>query len=492
MALQINSPTTPTSIMEVEATSKAARVLLYDSSGNVIALANRAAVPETEGGLINAGKDYKLARTLRSGSTGALQFAGDETILLADSFEGTTRNLNQWIETLTTMASAQALATGLTLNSASTVTTTTGILESSHRQFPVYGRCGLLFRAHCRVLGATNCVEELGFSDQTSATVALSNNGAFFRRDSAGSLQPVLAFNGTETQGSVMTQPATTDYAWYEIFLEDSRATFQIFSATGTLISAQVMEIGSAGGGGGSTTQARLFAVTHLPCMLRVYNTGAAGTAPQIIVNQVIVQMLDAWAQRSHAVQQSGMGLNSLVNPTTFLQTANYANSAAPASATLSNTAAGYTTLGGQYQFAAQATNETDFALFGWQNPTPFTFYCTGIRIGEMMNLVVVVTTTPSVYMWGAAFNSSAVSLATAAPYTPMRVQLGVQGFPTSAINTTLGAIGAVSPGFMWTPGTPMAVQPARFLHIILKQMLGSATATEIFRGAVTVDGFFE
>lgn len=491
MGIEIKSGAS-TDLQTVDPTSKAARVTLYDPLGNVVVQSNRAAVAETAGGNIIAGKEYKTSRTLRSGSTGALQIAGDDTVLLADAFEGTVRNLNQWVETATTQASAQAVATGLTLNSAATTTTTTGIIESSHRQFPLMARAGLVFRAHCRIVGLTNCVEELGFSDQTSATTALNNNGAFFRRDSAGSLQPVLAFNGTETQGSTMTGPATTDYASYEIYLEETRATFSIVSHTGAMISSQVMEIGSSGGGAGSVTQARMFALTHIPCMLRVYNTGAAGTAPQIIVNNVTVQIVDVWSQRDHSVQQSGLGLNSLTSPTAYTQLANYANSAAPASATLSNTAAGYTTLGGQYQFAAQATNETDFALFGWTNPTPYTFYCTGIRIGEMMNLVAVVTTTPSVYMWGAAFNSSAVSLATGAPYTPMRVQLGVQGFPTSAINTTLGAIGAVAPGFSWTPGTPMAVQPGRFLHIILKQMLGSATATEIFRGSVTIDGFFE
>ena len=49
--------------------------------------------------------------------------------------------------------------------------------------------------------------------------------------------------------------------------------------------------------------------------------------------------------------------------------TANYANSAAPANASLANITAGYTTLGGQFQFAAVGGAETDFALFAFLNP---------------------------------------------------------------------------------------------------------------------------
>jgi hypothetical protein len=476
-----------TDVLTVDPTSKAARASIYDSSGNLLTSASRAAVTETAGGVMNAAKDYKIARTLRASSTGGLHVAGDESMMLWDAFEGTVRNLNQWIETLTSFTTAQALATGLTLNQGASVTTTQGALESSHRQFPIVARGALVFRARLRFQGATNCFEEWGFGDTTSATTAVINNGAFFRRDGAGSLQPILAFNGTEGAGATMTGPATTDYAWYEIFLEDDRALFQITSVTGVLLSSQVMERGATGGSGtGVATAARLFAVTHIPAFFRCYNSGAAGTAPQIVVNHCSVMMADQWATRDLKVALSGAGLNSLTSPTAYTQLANYANSAAPASATLSNTAAGYTTLGGQWQFAAIAGAETDYALFGWTNPSPYTFYCTGIRIGETLNMVAAVATTATILQWGAAFNSSAVSLATAAPYTPMRVQIGSQSFPIAS------AISAIQPGISWTPGTPMAVQPGRFLHIILKMPIATATATEIFRGSVVVDGFFE
>ena len=153
---------------------------------------------------------------------------------------------------------------------------------------------------------------------------------------------------------------ATTDYNTYIIHLEDTRATFQVISHTGVLLASQVMEIGATGAGAGSLTQARLFSVTHIPAIMRVLNTGAAGTAPQIIVNGVTVQMIDGWSQRDHAIQQSGMGLNSLTSPTAYTQLANWTNSVAPTTRTLSNTAAAETTLGGMLRANSIAGGNTD------------------------------------------------------------------------------------------------------------------------------------
>jgi len=182
----------------------------------------------------------------------------------------------------------------------------------------------------------------------------------------------------------------------------------------------------------------------------------------------------------------AGMGHGSLTSPTTFLQLANYANSAAPASATLSNTAAGYTTLGGQWQFAAVGAAETDFALFGFTNPTPYTFYIKRVTIAAW-NMVAAVATTATNLQWGLAFNSSAVSLATAAPYTPMRKAIGDMFAP---ITTTLSGHTFTGSPVTWEGTEP--IFPGRFFHVILKIPVGTATATEIIRGTCVVDGGFD
>ena len=466
------------------------RTIPYDSAGNNLGSANRVAVAETTGGVLLSGRQYKLARGLRAGYSGALQLGGDETVLLHDAFEGTTRNLNQWIETATTMVSAQTTAVGLTLNSGNTTTTTTGVLESSHRQFPVGAGMGLLGLWHLRALGATNCFEEWGFSDQASATTAGHTNGAFFRRDGGGTLQPVLAFAGVETQGSSMAGFDTTHYNTYAIHLEDMRATFQVISHLGVLLASQVMEIGAAGAGAGVVTQARMFSVTHISAFARVLNVGAAGTAPQIIINQATVAMLDYWSQRPHAVQQSGLGLNSLTSPTAYTQLANWTNSAAPTTRTLSNTAAAETTLGGLLRVNSIAGGTTDLIMFGWQNPSPYTFYCDSIYIPVPLNEVAAVATTATILFYFAAFNSSAVSLATAAPYTPMRIAL--PGIHTAAVALAANALFSGN-AIQVTFPTPFAVQPGRFLHIGCRELVGTATATETyFWAGVAIGGFFE
>jgi hypothetical protein len=479
-----------TDILTIDVTSKAARGTPYDTSGNALAVLNRAAVTETAGGVLNSGKDYKLARTLRASATGTLRTA-DETLFLYDSFEGTARNSTTWIETVATMTSAQTLATGLRLNTTASVTTAQGCLETSHRQFPIISRSSLVFRARLRVQGLTNCFEEFGFGAPTDSTTAVINNGAFFRRDGAGSLQGILSFNGTEGAGPTMTAPATTQYAWYEIFLEDDRATFQIIDVNGVLISSSVLERGSTGGSGtGVATQARLFAVTHLPCFFRTYNSGAAGTAPQIDVTECSVISADLFVQRDYKTAQSGNSLNSLTSPTAYTQLANWTNNAAPTTRTLSNTAAAETTLGGLLRVNSIAGGNNDLIMFGWQNPSPYTFYVTGIKIPVPLNEVVAVATTATMFAYFASFNLSAVSLATGGTYPGFRVGLGE--IHTAAVGLAANALFSGNT-VVWTPQTPMAVMPGRFFHICCREFVGTITATETyFWGGIAVDGFFE
>jgi hypothetical protein len=173
--------------------------------------------------------------------------------------------------------------------------------------------------------------------------------------------------------------------------------------------------------------------------------------------------------------------------------TANMANSASPATATLSNTAAGYTTLGGQFQFAAVASAETDFALFAYQVPaataaiTGRQLYITGVSI-DTFNTVVAVATTATVLQWAIGIGSTAVSLATAdgaATKAPRRMPLGVQSFPVAA------AVGAVDSPIV-ANFEPLCVNAGEFVHIILKVPIGTATATEIFRGTVRVESYWQ
>ncbi len=79
-------------------------------------------------------------------------------------------------------------------------------------------------------------------------------------------------------------------------------------------------------------------------------------------------------------------------------------------------------------------------------------------------------------------FNSSAVSLATA---NIVRRQVGLQTFAIGA------AAGAQATTTDLTFITPEIVESGRFVHVILTMPIGTATATEVFRGLCTIKGRF-
>jgi len=464
--------------------NKALRATLYDDQAAATALARQdrtGITPGTTRALLVGGDDYKLARLIRASPDGTLR-SGDDTVLLYDSIEGAAVDTNKWIQTTTTMTIVQAIVTGTNFNNGASVATTVGALHTSHRRFPFINRNSLAFRCRARdTAHFTNNLIERGFGAPTTATAASIVDGAVWRKDGTGQYVPVVSINGAEALGTPISNATflasvpATDYAYFAVFLEETRATFTIVTQAGVLVNEQTVEFGNTIG---------TFGATHLSAMHRIYNSGATGTAVQMFVSQTSVWMIDCYGP---TWEQSMVDMNygSLTSPTAFTQLANYANSAAPASATLSNTAAGYTTLGGQWQFAAVAGAETDYALFGFTVPAPYSFTATRCSISSY-NTVVAVATTATVMSWGLGFNSSAVSLATAAPYTPMRKIIGIQSFPIAAAISAM----PTNPQIEWTGRE--TVQPGRFLHVILKMPTATATATEIFRGSCAIEGFFQ
>jgi hypothetical protein len=158
------------------------------------------------------------------------------------------------------------------------------------------------------------------------------------------------------------------------------------------------------------------------------------------------------------------------------------ANSTTPANATLSNTAAGYATLGGLFSFAAVAGAVTDYALFAFTVPVGYTFNCTGIDI-TTYNTGAAGATTPTLLQWAVASNSSAVSLATT---TLNRVALGAQSLPVGIV------IGGNVPDMSRKFTTPLVTNGGRMFHVILRMPVGTATASQVIQGAVNINGYFE
>lgn len=464
--------------------SNAARVTQYDPTGNTIMKQDKASggiVPGSSYGLPLLAADYKTPILIKASTDGHL-IVGDRTLMLYDRGEGAAVDTNKWIQTTTTMTITQGTGTIL-LNAGASFATTVGAMHTSHRFIPFLSRTGVAIRIRARhTAHFGNNLIEMGFGSPSTATASSIVNGAVWRKDGTGQYIPVICINGSEVYGTPIsniaftTAVATSDFAVFEVICYNNRVQFTIFKTTGEVVAAQSVDV---------PTISTSFQQTHLQAMYRIYNSAATGTAVQLIIDDVSIWWNDFQLNKPWSHIMAGMNYSGITSPTAYTQASNYANSAAPVSATLANATAGYTTLGGQWQFAAVAGAETDYALFGFQVPSPYSFYLTGVRISSM-NTVVAVATTATVLQWGIGVNSSTVSLATGAPYTPMKVTIGTQSFPVGA------TVGAVANDIVWNPGTPLVCFPSRFLHVILKMPIATATATEIFRGTVVIDGFFE
>jgi hypothetical protein len=473
---------------EVEAAGQQ-RAILYDFAGNLITPAHRGTIGALAGGLLAAGADYKLGRAIRSDEAGTLR-TSDESPLLNDASEGAAVDTNKWIQTTTTMTISQAAATGVLLNAGSSTSATVGAMHTSHRRFPMWLGGTILARFRARPTAHfNNNLHEIGFGTPASATAATSGDGAFWRKDASGQWLPVISFGGNETLGTPISNATfvaaipTTDYAIFTVILGRFFARFEIRKQDGTLVHSQDMEWASFSANAG-------FAVTHVQGMYRTYNSAGPGTAVQLLVKDASFTLLDVGPGRPWNVAMSGMNYNSLTSPTAYTQNANWGNSAAPTTRTLSNTAAAETTLGGLLRVNSIGGGNTDYIMFGWTNPSPFTFYCDGIWIPAPLNEVVTVATTATIFAYFASFNLSAVSLATGGTYPGHRIAL--PGIHTAAVGVLANNLFSGSQVFVQFP-TPFAVQPGRFLHIGCRELVGTATATETYLwGGVGVSGFFE
>ena len=473
---------------EVDATSRALHITAYDTAGNVIMPRDRGIIiPGSTGGQLLTASDYKTGRLLRCSPAGTLR-TSDDALLLYDSCEGAAVDTNKWIQTTTTMTIDQAATTGVRLNANATIGATTGAMHTSHRRFPLVYRSGLVARFKLRATAHfANSLIELGFGTPTSATAAAIADGAVWRKDGTGQWVPVVSVNGAEQLGTPISDATftasvpATNYFIAEVQVFDDRVHFALYTQAGVLISAQDLDAWGTG--------TAHFAVTHLQGMYRQYNSAGTGTAVQVFMKQASVFAIDSLSQREWRAIQSGQQYNDLTSPTAYTQAAQWANSADPAAAVLSNTTPSYTTLGGKFigPTPTPAGAVTDFALFAFTVPSPYQFYCTGITI-HSLNRGVAIGTTATVLEWGVAFNASSGSLASAAPYAPMRKSLGLQSWPIAAAIDS-----APTPAFLDKQfATPEVVQPGRTLIVILRVVQGTATASGFLRGNVAIDGWFE
>lgn len=401
----------------------------------------------------------------------------NDNIWIVDYPIGTAVNTRKFKTVLTT----QTLTVGgarYELNASGITTVSTGSMLQSWKYVPMYKANALYveFAVNWTLDPVANWFAEWGISNVATAIAAVTD-GVFFRI-TAGQFRGVCVNNGVESYVDLGTVPETAKVHDFVLEVTLGRVYFWHEGDLRGYLDVPDTQFGP-------TSQAQL------PLFVRTYNAAIApAVAIKLQVSAIGASNGGADTNRLWEVAQTGMGNSSIQAPTgtTVGQTANYANSTAPVSATLSNTAAGYTTLGGQFQFAAVAGAETDYALFAYQVPVGNTLILRGVWL-DTINTGAAVATTPTVLQWAIAIGSSAVSLATtdgAATKSPARIALGFQNFPVGA------AIGAQAGRIGCNFDAPLVVNSGEFIHIILRMPIATASGGQIIRGAVGYNSYFE
>lgn len=400
-----------------------------------------------------------------------------------DVFSGATLAVhNKWAQSaLTQTITVGAGAVTLNASAITTINTYSNLISPQKLRGFLDGAIFVRVRARPNNLPQTNALAEIGLGN--ALTNVAPTDGMFFRWTASGGFECVVNRGGSETSVA-MTAPESGVYSLFSINSTASQIECQYETPSTNAHQRAVMQLASA---------APSVFVESPGAMLRLVNGAVApALAPQLIVGAISTGVKTLALNRPSAVVGATGGQSTAYTPLTGLQAPNHANSTSPVSATLSNTAAGYATLGGRYQFAAPVGAATDFALFGFQVPASYRLVVTGIAISTC-NTGAAVATTATLLDWGVAVGSTAVSLATADAVAatptsaPRRVPLGMQGFIIGA------AIGQCVPDIVRDfTGGPLTVESGRFLHVVLQVPVGTATAAQVIRGDVTVTGYFE
>lgn len=403
-------------------------------------------------------------------------------LIFTEQVDGAALNTNLWMTSVLTQTIAQASGF-ITLNSALSVAASTYAILTSIKAMQLYGHLPftLVIRAKVNITPIANATIELGIG--VAATTAAPTDGCFYRWAPDGTFRCVINNNGVETQSAALTAPAVSVEHIFEIDVVEDNVFFtldDVVVATVQVPTSQAYPVNN----GRQTVFARTFNGGSNPV-----------TAPQIGIGQVNIVQEDLNQNKLWKEILVSLGRGSYQSPITpYTQTTNHTNSTDPASATLSNTAAGYTTLGGRWQFAAVAGAVTDYALFAFQVPATYQLNLSSIAISALLTGAAIAATA-TVLDWALGLNGSAASLATAesppATYAARRIPLGMQGFPLVAPNGPM-QIGDAAPDIVRVFDPPLIVDGGRFVHVIVEIPVGTATASQVFRGDVAINGYYE
>lgn len=399
-----------------------------------------------------------------------------ESLDFFDTVDNGVIDTNKWVQSYTSMVIADNVGGFYRINPTNVTTANGYAIFQTIQTFFVTSCLPLHFHFSLQSTIwnlAAHVVAEIGWG--TVATNAAPTDGVIIRAI-AGSIGLYINNGGSEgapgSFNSGLPSPNVTD-EW----------VLDIYASTARLYKNGALE-------SSITAPTSLAAATNSnrqPFFIRVYEdaTGAAAS-PTIKLGQISIQQRNANLGLTMPERLIGMGRSAIQGPTTFTQTAQYANSAVPSTATLNNTTSSYATLGGKYLVTGVASANTDFPLFGYQVPAGYQLYVKGIWMSAWISTVLVGG--PLVLEWAIGVNSSAQSLATVdavgppMTWAPRRMAIGQHGFAAAAAVGTSGTD-------VVRPLNGICVDGNRWFHVILRMPNGVTSGA--ISGSIGVDGVF-
>jgi len=437
-----------------------------------------------EGTVVSGG----IRRRVRASAEGRIK-SGLDTVLWQDLFQYTTINASAYQVTTTTMTITQANGL-LNLNAGAATATGNVVVLRTYRTFPIITSSPLYCQFNAIGINQTGVNAQCDIGLGYATTTVAPTDGVFFRWTIDGTLVGVLNNNGVETTTDPITQVSDNVRAEYRIVLNDENVEFWIDGVFRARLNAVATYTGHG-----------VVQSTALPFVARLFNNGTASPAKRIGIAEVGITMGDINSNRLWATQMAGMELGSHQTPpgAGAAQNATWANSAAPTAIVLANNGAGANTLtvpGGLFSFAAPAGAETDYVIFTYVVPAGSVtqpgknLMLRGIWINTI-NAGAAVATTATVLFWALGIGGTAADLATADSLTAgtrsyRRLPLGIQSFPVAA------AIGAVAEKVDVNLDAPIMVAPGTRINLIVRVPIGTATASQVIRGLIGINGYFE
>lgn len=403
---------------------------------------------------------------------------GVDNVLFKENVDTTAVNVNRWNTSASVMSISNA--GGFIQLGGGLLTPNAYAVLSTKKSFQLLAHATLVAKFNFVLINAdaSNVTIEAGLGT-VSGNAPLPTDGVFVRLSGAIA-RAVTNYNSAETVLNLASgRPANAVIHECKIIMDSTTAQFFIDDVLQATVDV------------GNTQQAALVNNSRQPFFMRVFiGASPASTAPAVWLGNVLITQGHLPQNRSWSETQALNALGAYLQPLVgFGQTPNHANSTSPTSATLSNTVAGYATLGGRFQFAAPAGAATDYALFAFQVPAGHQLKIHSIAISAI-NTGAAVATTATILDWAVGVDSSAVSLATTdsgSVLGPRRVPLGVQGLVVGA------AIGAQANDLRRDfYAAPLVVNGGNYVHVIVQVPVGTATAGQVIRGDVTIEASYE